>query len=411
MIWGTLEARAHNAEVLILAGMNEGSWPAPAEIDPWLNRKMRKEAGLLSPERRIGLSAHDYQQSVCSSNVLITRSTKDNEAETIPSRWLNRLLNLLSGLSGNNGPEAIEKMKGRGKKWLDWASEIKNVTPTKPAKRPSPKPPKNTRPKKLSVTEIKTLIRDPYAIYAKHILKLRPLKPLHRTADPLLRGVIIHKIFEQFVKNWQEDDTFLNQKKLLLKLTKEQLTEKVVSPTAQLFWFSRVEKIADWFVSEEANRRNLCKPIALEKKGQIIMTDLAFKLTAQVDRVDINQDGKAIIYDYKTGAVPNKNVQLHFDKQLFLLALIVEDGGFPDIAPLSVSDASFVDLSNKKAVFAPFDQESLEIHRAKFNLLIKRYFNPDQGFTARRAMFRIEDNSDYDGISRFGEWSIEDKVE
>ena len=277
--------------------------------------------------------------------------------------------------------------------------------------RPSPKPPKDTRPKKLSVTEIKTLIRDPYAIYAKHILKLRPLKPLHRTADPLLRGVIIHKIFEQFVKNWQEDDTFLNQKKLLLKLTKEQLTEKVASPTAQLFWFSRVEKIADWFVSEEANRRNLSKPIALEKKGQIIIPDLAFKLTAQVDRVDINQDGKAIIYDYKTGAVPNKNVQLHFDKQLFLLALIVEDGGFPDIAPLSVSDASFVDLSNKKAVFAPFDQESLETHRAKFHLLIKRYFNPDQGFTARRAMFRIEDNSDYDGISRFGEWSIEDKAE
>ena len=98
MIWGTLEARAHNAEVLILAGMNEGSWPAPAVIDPWLNRKMRKAAGLLSPERRIGLSAHDYQQSVCSSNVLITRSIKDNEAETIPSRWLNRLLNLLSCL-------------------------------------------------------------------------------------------------------------------------------------------------------------------------------------------------------------------------------------------------------------------------------------------------------------------------
>ena len=87
-------------------------------------------------------------------------------------------------------------------------------------------------------------------------------------------------------------------KKNFLKLTKEQLTEKVASPTAQLFWFSRVEKIADWFVSEEATG-GICKPIALEKKGQIIIPDLAFKLTAQVDRVDINQDGKAIIYDIK----------------------------------------------------------------------------------------------------------------
>ena len=102
---------------------------------------------------------------------------------------------------------------------------------------------------------------------------------------------------------------------------------------------------------------------------------------------------------------------MHFDKQLFLLSLIVEDGGFSDIAPLNVSNASFIDLSNKKAVLAPFDQESLETHRSKFHLLIERYLNPDQGFTARRAMFRIEDNSDYDGISRFGEWSIEDEVQ
>ena len=411
MIWGTLEARAHNAEVLILAGMNEGSWPVPAVIDPWLNRKMRKEAGLLSPERRIGLSAHDYQQSVCSPDVVITRSIKDNEAETVPSRWLNRLLNLLSGLPENNGPKAIEEMKCRGAKWLDWASETKKVIRKEPAKRPSPKPPKNTRPKKLSVTEIKTLIRDPYAIYAKHVLKLKPLRPLHRSADPLLRGVIIHRIFEQFIKNWQYGFSTLEQKKFLMDLTKRQLTEKVSSPTAQLFWFSRVEKIADWFASEEENRRNLSKPVALEKKGQIVIPSLGFKLTAQVDRIDIDQNGKAIIYDYKTGSVPSKNVQLHFDKQLFLLALIVEDGGFSDMSPLSVSNASFIDLSNKREIYAPFDQESLETLRGKFHSLISRYLNSDQGFTARRAMFQIEDKSDYDGISRFGEWSIEGEAQ
>ena len=196
-----------------------------------------------------------------------------------------------------------------------------------------------------------------------------------------------------------------------MNLTKRQLTEKVSSPTAQLFWFSRVEKIADWFASEEENRRNLSKPVALEKKGQIVIPSLGFKLTAQVDRIDIDQNGKAIIYDYKTGAVPSKNVQLHFDKQLFLLALIVEDGGFSDMSPLSVSNASFIDLSNKREIYAPFDQESLETLRGKFHSLISRYLNSDQGFTARRAMFQIEDKSDYDGISRFGEWSIEGEAQ
>ena len=78
---------------------------------------------------------------------------------------------------------------------------------------------------------------------------------------------------------------------------------------------------------------------------------------------------------------------------------------------MNVSKASFVDLSNKKEICAPFDQESLETHRGKFYSLIARYLSPDQGFTARRAMFRVEDKSDYDGISRFGEWSIEGKAQ
>ena len=410
MIWGTLEARAHHAEVLILAGMNEDSWPSPAAIDPWLNRKMRGEAGLLSPERRIGLSAHDYQQSVCGPNVLITRSIKDNDSETIPSRWLNRLLNMLGGLSENKGPEAIKQMRDRGEKWLDWVHESKNIIRKKPAQRPSPKPPKETRPKKLSVTEIKTLIRDPYAIYAKHVLKLKPLRPLDKAADPLLRGVIIHKVLEQFVENWNQKFSVIDQKAQLLDLTKKQLKSKVNSPTAQLFWLSRIEKIADWFVSEEVNRRNLSFPITLEQKGEIKIPGLDFKLTAQVDRIDCGENGEAIIYDYKTGSVPNQNVQLHFDKQLFLLSLIAEEGGFLNTKPLKVSNAAFIGLGDKKIVFAPFERESLEAHRSKFYSLIEKYLSPNQGFTARRAMYRSEDHSEYDGISRFGEWSIEDEA-
>jgi ATP-dependent helicase/nuclease subunit B len=42
---------------------------------------------------------------------------------------------------------------------------------TPPEKRPSPRPPVAARPRSLSVTEIKTLIRDPYAIYARHVLR------------------------------------------------------------------------------------------------------------------------------------------------------------------------------------------------------------------------------------------------
>ncbi|MEL6991495.1 MAG: double-strand break repair protein AddB, partial [Pseudomonadota bacterium] len=84
MIWGTLEARVQGADVIILAGLNEGSWPEVPTPDPWLNRDMRRQMGLLLPDRRIGLSAHDFQQAVLNKEVWLTRSVRSDDAETVP---------------------------------------------------------------------------------------------------------------------------------------------------------------------------------------------------------------------------------------------------------------------------------------------------------------------------------------
>ena len=111
LIWGTLEARVQTADLTILGGMNEGSWPGAAAPDPWLNRRMRKAAGLLLPERRIGLAAHDYMQAVAGRDVWITRSLRNDEAETVPSRWINRLTNLLGGLRRGAAADALDGMR------------------------------------------------------------------------------------------------------------------------------------------------------------------------------------------------------------------------------------------------------------------------------------------------------------
>ncbi|MEM7317598.1 MAG: double-strand break repair protein AddB, partial [Pseudomonadota bacterium] len=193
MIWGTLEARVMGADLLILGGLNENSWPEAADPDPWLNRQMRDQAGLLLPERRIGLAAHDFQQAVGAREAWLTRSARSDDAETVPSRWLNRLTNLLQGLPDTGGPDVLADMRARGQIWLGWASQLEQAKPLAPAARPSPQPPLSARPRRLSVTEIKRLIRDPYAIYARHVLRLRPLDPLVQAPDALLRGVVVHE--------------------------------------------------------------------------------------------------------------------------------------------------------------------------------------------------------------------------
>ncbi len=68
-ILGALESRLVSADRLVLAGLEEGVWPQAAPTDPFLSRPMRAAFGLPPPERRIGLSAHDFAQAACAPEV------------------------------------------------------------------------------------------------------------------------------------------------------------------------------------------------------------------------------------------------------------------------------------------------------------------------------------------------------
>lgn len=404
MIWGTLEARVQGADLLILGGLNEDSWPEATRPDPWLNRRMRFDAGLLLPERRIGLSAHDFQQAVAAHEVWLTRSIRSDDAETVASRWLNRLTNLLSGLPEQGGPQALGDMRARGQTWLDWAKATEAVEPVAPAEWPSPRPPTAARPRQLSVTEIKRLIRDPYAIYAKHVLRLRPLDPLMREPDALLRGTVVHEILERFIKDTLNNTDVLNSA-TFLQQCETLLAEMVPWPTAQRFWFARMGRVADDFVTSEKQRRARAKPIKFEAEANLNLTPLDFTIVGRADRIDRDETGQLLIYDYKTGTPPSKAEQQHFDKQLLIEAAIAEQGGFKDVDPNTVAEAVFISLgTNFTEVAAPLDKEPTQQVLSGLRDLISKYMDPTQGFTSRLKLQKDTDKGDYDHLARYGEW-------
>ena len=409
LIWGTLEARVQGADLMILGGLNEGSWPESPSPDPWLNRKMRHDAGLLLPERRIGLSAHDFQQAVGAREVWLTRSVRSDEAETVPSRWMNRLLNLLEGLPDQGGPEAVKEMQARGKARMDMVAALEAVTPCPPAHRPSPRPPVSARPTALSVTEIKKLIRDPYAIYARHTLRLRPLQPLMKTPDALLRGIVIHEVLEAFVKDVTDDRAKLTHDHLL-QVSESVLAQNVPWPTARALWKARIDRISDHFVQGETRRQNTARPVGFERDARVEIPSLGFTLRGTADRIDRDERGELLIYDYKTGSPPSEKEQIYFDKQLLLEAAMAEKGGFRDIDAADVAGAIYIGLSNSpKDVAAPLAKLPPAQVWAEFEQLISRYLDAEQGFTARRALRSDADHSDYDQLARFGEWDVTDE--
>ncbi len=405
MIWGTLEARVQGADLVILGGLNDGIWPGTPNPDPWMNRPMRQKVGLLLPERQIGLSAHDFQLAIAAKEVWLTRAVRDSEAQTVPSRWLNRLTNLLGGLQDNGGKEAYDAMCDRGCELLGMVEALEEITnPVASAPRPAPIPPTLAQPKSLSVTGITKLIRDPYAVYAAKVLRLYPLDPVRQQPDAPLSGTIVHRILEVFIKT-RGDETREAAKIRLMEITDTVLESDAPWPAARRIWRAKVERFADAFLKGEEDRAAVATVFALEQRGAAKVGDLDVTLTARADRLDQSDDGMVYIYDYKTGTPPTKDTQQYFDKQLLLTAALAEHAGFKGLVNTRVAGAYYIGLGSKPVVVAaPLDETSSDEIWQGLKKLISAYTNGEKGYTSRRAMEKMQYSYDYDHLARFGEW-------
>jgi len=405
LIWGTQEARVQGTEVMILAGLNEGTWPAAPNADPWLNRAMRSDAGLRLPDRVIGLSAHDFQQAMAAPVVWITRAVRDAETDTVPSRWLNRLTNLLGG----SGPEAeatLKAMRDRGARVIAQAEALSRVDPVAPAPRPSPCPPVNARPDSLNVTEIEKLIRDPYHIYARRVLRLKPLDPLRPLPDAALRGSVLHDVMERFVRETAENfPPSETARAVLMDIVDEMLSEAAPWPASRRLWRARMARVAGHVVQSEAERRRLGRPVTLEGRAEWPVAETGMTLVGKADRIDRLHDGRYAIFDYKTGKPPTPKQEKAFNKQLWLEALMAEDGAFGLAPPVHVAQIAYLGLgpTPETVEHTPTPEDLAQI-RAQIIERLTHLRAPTTGFPSRRAVTEQRFKGDYDHLARFGEW-------
>ncbi len=413
MIWGTLEARVQGADLVVLAGLSEGTWPEPPPPDPWLNRPLRQKAGLLLPERRIGLSAHDFQQAAAATEVVFSRSRRDAEAETVLSRWLNRLTNLLGGLPETNGPQALAEMRSRGAVWVDYAREVSaRERPAPPARRPAPRPPTEARPARLSVTDIQRLIRDPYAIYAARILRLRRLNPLRPEPDAPLRGEIFHAVFERVLADGL--DPFAPDAPARLRALAAEELARVPWISTRALWQGQFDRVSDWFVEGERTRRAGATPLAREVPAEYPVPGTGVVLTGRADRIDRRDDGRLLLYDYKTGRVPGEKEIRHFDRQLLLEAVMGEAGAFAGVPQATVAEICHIGVGSDRSdtphrLRDPDGDEMLDPDATLLGLqeLLRAYAEPGKGYAALRAMRTMTHFSDFAHLARFGEWDLD----
>ncbi len=411
MIWGTQEARVQSADLMILAGLNEGVWPAPPGPDPWLSRPMREALGLPSPDRQIGLSAHDFLQGAARETVILSRARRIEGTPTVPSRWLTRIENLLGGLGDG---AALREIRARGDALLALLPFVhRPEEAVEPAPRPAPRPPVEARPQRLSVTQVETLIRDAYAIYAKKVLRLEPLDPLGRPANYLDRGVVVHEVMQRFTQatgnGLPSPDA---ARETMLEIADTVLAENVPWPDMRRTWRARIARFADWFLEREAARRAAGRPEGLEVKGALpvkLPGGHDFTLSAKVDRIDRLTAGGAAIYDYKTGAPPSKKqIDLGFNQQLHLQARILMAGGFEGLGPLEARIGAYLGLTGSgkggKEQAVEDLAEAVGAHWQRFLKLMAAYMRAETPYLSHGRPLKAGAAGDYDHLARRGEW-------
>jgi ATP-dependent helicase/nuclease subunit B len=409
-ILGPLEARLQQSDLMILGGLNEGKWPPATDPGPWLNRPMRRELDISQPERRIGLSAHDFAQAAASPQVILSRSLKEGGSPTTPSRWLTRLTTLIDGAGLHD-----RFFDGR---LTDIARQLDRpqVNP-KPVDAPKPCPPLAARPRGLFVTDVERWVRDPYAIYAKRILRLKPLEPIDEAPGAADRGSAIHKAMELFAKaqpNSMPDDAHAVAE--LLKLGREAFGTMLELPIVQSVWWPRFERSIRWYVDWERKRRETIERVEAEITGEILFDAPGgpFKLSAKADRLDVKPGHRVAIIDYKTGQSPSMDqIRRGFSPQMTLEAAIALGGGFPGITAAHVDELVYVKLTGAeeggKAVLVNFKDEVLEdvVHEslARFKAFVASFDNPDQPYLSKPHVLFLDSPGDYDHLARVKEWS------
>ena len=412
-IWGPLEARLQHADLLCLGGLNEGTWPADPGADPWLSRPMRAAFGLPSPERRIGLAAHDFVQGFAAPEVLLTRADRVEGTPSVPSRWLLKLGNALQAASGDEGPALLAPIDGGGENWLGWQAALDRPEAVQPVPPPVPCPPVDARPRRLSVTQIETLMRDPYAIYARHILRLVPLDAIDADPGAAERGSMIHAAIERFMR---AHPAVLPKDALaaLLRAGKEAFGAALAQPGVWAFWWPRFERIAEWFVEHEGDYRNSIRASRSELRGALVIEAPGgdFTLIAKADRVDELTEGGLAIVDFKTGVVPPKqDIALGFAPQLPLEAAIAAAGGFAELPACEAQRLEFWRLTGGdpagERIAAGEDAARLGREaRGGLERLIAHFDDPATPYLSQPDPERAPRHSDYVHLARIHEWSV-----
>ncbi|MFL1463069.1 double-strand break repair protein AddB [Roseococcus sp. DSY-14] len=406
-ILGLIEARLLDFDTVVLGALDETVWPQAADPGPWMSRPMRQQFGLPSPELRIGRVAADFLATACAGRqVTLSRAARRGGAPTVPARWLTRLSTFLRG---QHRELALPASPAPG-----WAAQLDAPPAVRPCPRPVATPPPRARPHRMTVTDVRTLLADPYAFYAQRILRLRPLRPLEQEPGAADYGTLVHDVIQRFLarlpRRWPGEEA---ARAAWEEAEEEAVAEARLRPAIVALWRPRLGRIGAFVRGQEAVLRPELLSAHAELRARISLRRPAgtVALEGRADRLDVRRDGAIRIVDYKTGPAPaRRSVEQGTDPQLPLEALLAEEGGFPGIAPAPVRALEYWRLTGALGVgeVKPLKLDLAEVvaqARRAVESLADRFLLGGAPFPSHPHPGRAA-RGDYAHLARIDEWSV-----
>ncbi len=418
-IWGELEARLQTRDLMILAGLNEDVWPPAADPGPWLSRSMRIAIGLEPPERQQGQAAHDFEMGMGSAEVLLAFAERIGTSPALPSRLVQRLEAFV-------GEPRAQELRARGDHWLMQARAIDATGVPRPAQRPLPNPPADKRPRRLSITEIEPLMRSPYDIYARHVLRLEALEPLGSEPDARDRGTMIHKVLERFVTEGHDVEA-ADATEIMDRMAGEEFAGLHAIGERRDIWRRRFQRAAAQFLAFERSRDTVVAQRFAERSGEMVFPELdGFVLRGKADRLDLRRDGTYEILDFKTGGVPPSKEMTAFEApQLLLEAAMLRAGAFAGLVPGDSAALTYIKIGLGPEAFLLFpfrvrsglslmaavDEIEIRLQRHVAEFLLSGTLPMTARIKPRETGGRKPRPGRYDHLARTDEWTLTSGVD
>ena len=402
-IYGLIEARMSRADLVICAGLVEGTWPAAPASDPVLAPAVLRALGIPGADFRIGLAAHDFAAALGAPEVVLSHAARDTGGPTVPSRFLLRI----RAMAG--GHVQFEKATGQ------WARALDRGTRVEPVARPRPRPSAVQRRVDIAATALDRLRGDPYQFYASAILQLASLDALDADPSAAWRGTAVHAILEQ----WHAIDAPPGE---LVPIAERALARMSAHPLMRALWQPRLIDALLWIEQELVEDRKKGRTVlAFERWGA--MTVRGVRIKGRADRIDRLADGTLAIVDYKTGTPPKgRMVADGFALQLGLIGLMAEHGGIDGVSGTprhfeywSLSKKVGHDHFGWRDEPIPEGRKRSGVPRDEFLAVTRRYLDEaldkwilgTDPFTARLNP-DLPGYADYDQLMRLDEWQGRD---